>query len=77
MNNFSLILSSVYEHLNLTSEFKIAMFLTSGDATKACVCGLASFRPVKLRLYEDTIVLRSPFLMSCLPEKKKYKLKAS
>lgn len=36
----------------------------SGDVTKACVAGFASLRPVKLRLYEVTIVFLSPFLMS-------------
>ena len=45
----------------------IAMAVTvSGDVTKACVCGLASLRPVKLRLYDVTIVFLSPFLMSSL-----------
>ena len=44
---------------------------TSGDATNACVSGLASFLPVKFRLYEDTIVFLSPFLISCLKWTKK------
>ena len=39
---------------------------SSGDVTKACVAGLASLRPVKLRLYEVTIVFFSPFFTSCL-----------
>lgn len=37
---------------------------SSGEVTKACVAGLASLRPVKLRLYEETMVLASPFLTS-------------
>lgn len=32
--------------------------------TKQCVAGLASLRPVKLRLYEVTMVFLSPFLIS-------------
>lgn len=39
---------------------------SSGDVTKAWVAGLASLRPVKLRLYEFTIVFFSPFLTSFL-----------
>jgi hypothetical protein len=38
----------------------------SGEATNACVCGLASLRPVKLRLYDVTIVFFSPFFISFL-----------
>jgi len=38
----------------------------SGEVTKACVAGFASFLPVKLRLYDVTMVFFSPFLMSFL-----------
>jgi len=38
--------------------------LTSGDVTKACVAGLASLRPVKLRLYDVTMVFFSPLATS-------------
>lgn len=36
----------------------------SGEVTNACVAGLASLRPVKLRLYDETIVFLSPFFVS-------------
>ena len=38
----------------------------SGEATKAWVAGLASFRPVKLRLYEEMMELGSPFFTSLI-----------
>jgi hypothetical protein len=37
---------------------------SSGDVTNAWVAGLASLRPVKLRLYDVTMVFFSPFLTS-------------
>ena len=42
----------------------------SGEVTKQCVAGLASLRPVKLRLYDVTIVFLVPFFTSCLFETK-------
>lgn len=42
-----------------------AMAVTSsGEVTNAWVAGLASLRPIKLRLYEVTIVFFSPFFTS-------------
>lgn len=42
-----------------------AMAVTSsGDVTKAWVAGLASLRPMKLRLYDVTMVFFSPFFTS-------------
>lgn len=38
----------------------------SGEVTKECVAGLASLRPVKLRLYDEMIELAVPFLTSRL-----------
>ena len=52
--------------LNLRSPANDKATTNSGDVTKACVCGLASLRPVKFLLYDVTIVFFSPFLMSFL-----------
>ena len=41
---------------------KVSATVISGDVTNPCVAGLASLRPVKLRLYDVTIVFFSPFL---------------
>ena len=38
--------------LKLRSPAKAIAVTMSGEATKACVAGFASLRPVKLRLYE-------------------------
>lgn len=40
--------------------------LTSGEVTKACVAGLASFLAVKFLLKDVTIVFFSPFFTSRL-----------
>lgn len=40
--------------------------LTSGDVTKACVAGLASFLAVKFLLKDVTMVFFSPFFTSRL-----------
>lgn len=52
--------------LKVRSPAKAKAVTISGEATKACVAGLASLRPVKLRLYEVMMELASPFLTSCL-----------
>ena len=44
---------------------KVSATVISGDVTNPCVAGLASLRPVKLRLYDVTIVFFSPFLTFC------------
>ena len=41
---------------------------TSGEVTKACVAGLASFLAVKFLLNEVTMVFFSPFFTSFLWE---------
>lgn len=56
--------SSSLSGLNDKSPASARAVTISGEVTNAWVAGFASFRPVKFRLYEDTMVFRSPFLVS-------------
>lgn len=47
---------------------EVTVCLTSGEVTKACVAGLASFLAVKFLLKDVTIVFFSPFFTSCLQD---------
>lgn len=58
--------SSSVSGLNLKSPAMESAVTNSGEVTKAWVLLLASLRPVKLRLYDVTIVFFSPFATSCL-----------
>ena len=50
--------------LNLRSPEKARATVSSGEARNDRVSGFSSLRPRKLRLYDETMVLTSPFLMS-------------
>jgi hypothetical protein len=71
----SLPTSSSTNGLKRKSPPKANAVTSSGEVTNAWVCGLASLRAVKLRLYDVTIVFFSPFLTSCLCFERKPDLK--